>query len=569
MICGVPDKTGLRANRLIQCLMATFFESQGKLARGATIRPRTNKHLSEETLREVYFQLGCNSSTTAILREFGAAESWIPKIDFRLPLVPWPFLAHLNEETLQHNCKIGLQHLGISANQGDRSCFVSIDETCFHSTWSLMSGLFPDQSGGYCEPGDNWAVLQSAKSLPKDRLAKMSLHYILSRSDSYEQSFDMMLIPFKPQGKDKSENQLNCLGQLLLALSKANRDTPPLGASWDGGSTNVLTAQVMLAQVSLADMAGYPFFEECQAQYVPELKHFPFGILTWRGHAMHGSQDPLHVLKRFSIHHACGSRSILWGSLTTDMIAMVEQHLPLRAFLFADEQSDKEALQRMNSRFLANKWNQPGCHIFCLVGALLSYATLAGDDAPAKSRMYRALVAYYLLLLGVHNAKLLRGTQWEKYFLPRATVKLCLQMMAHVVLLARFGAKGASVLPSRFAARMAELHFSDIKKGYRGSPCLRDILVGTHRRHLQHARLGVVRRDCKNQQLEADAARAVSKEAFQHAMLFQSWMSVNRTPEQIGKDLDNWWRTEGKDWLCRLLALLAAFVASWCLFVTF
>ena len=38
------------------------------------------------------------------------------KIDFRLPLVPWPFLAHLNEETLQHNCKIGLQHLGISAN---------------------------------------------------------------------------------------------------------------------------------------------------------------------------------------------------------------------------------------------------------------------------------------------------------------------------------------------------------------------------------------------------------------------------------------------------------------------
>ena len=142
----------------------------------------------------------------------------------------------------------------------------------------------------------------------------------------------------------------------------------------------------------------------------------------------------------------------MWGSVTTDMIAMVEQKPPLRAFLFCDEQSDKEALQRMNARFLSTRCNQPGCHIFCLVGALLSTQLWQG------TMLLQSLgcIMRSLPITSFCSECTLPGCcieQWEKYFPPRATIKLSLQMMAHVVLLARCGAKSAS-------ERMAGLHFS-------------------------------------------------------------------------------------------------------------
>ena len=544
---------GLHAHKMVRCLMASFFASQEKIARGGKIRPGTSEFFTEETAREVFFELGWSSGTRKMLAFFGVASQNVqPSIDYRLPLVPWPFMANLNLDDLSHNCDMTIQHLNV---QGCRSFFVSIDETYMHPTYSLMTGLFPETPecviGGYWAEGDDRSRLTDMKSLPSEHLSKMTMHFIISRSDTFQQSFDVMCFPVKPRATDKAEHQLDCLGQILRKLTEKNDNIPPLGASFDGGGTNLLTGRAFLAQLSKDEMARFEFFRDCDQVFLPEARFFGYGVLRYKGFYLHGSQDPLHWFKRFSLQHCTGSRTVTWGSVGTDTIGMLEMQLPLRAFVLADEQSDKQGLQRMCSRRLSSRWNHPGNHLYCLVGALVSSATLGGDKNSASERMYAAFAAYYLLLLNYQSAKLLWRSQWQKYFLPPQTLKLGLQLLGHAILLARFGANEASVLPSRFAERAAELHFSSIKKGYRGTPSLRDLLVGTHKHHLEHAKGASKpeKRSCKCEQVSADMTAKISQEALNHAILWQSWTSVNRKPQQIRQELENWWRTEGRSWL--------------------
>ena len=536
---------------MITALLASFLESQAKQARGALCRSGTGKFMDEETLREICWQLGNGAAAKSILQQFGVAATKSATVDFRLPLVPWPFLAHLDPDALRHNAEVGLQHLSVEKS---RSFFISIDETCFHATWSLVTGLVPDKKevviGGYHNDDKSFACLPDASSLPRSSLAKMSLHFILSRSDTFQQTLDMNLIPMEPQAPDKPRRQLEVLGQLMSALTKANDGRPPLGASYDGGGCNLLTAQTFLAMRPASELEEVPFFSECRVLRDASIRFFPFGILTFAGHPLHGAQDPLHVLKSFGLHHATGSRSISWGSTTADLTAMLECHMPVRAFLFADEQSDREACQRLNPRYLSGRWNQAGNYLMCFMGSLLSIVTLGGDQLTPQSRLYHALLGYYLLLLNLHSCKLLHGKGWQNHYLPLATVRLAVQMLAHVVLLARHGAPGASSRPSRFAERAAELHFAAIKKNYRGSPNLRDLLFGSHWHHLQqakrsqeHGRIEIVP---DIEPVAADRARQLSTEAFQDACLFQAWTSVNRTPSQVGKEFEKFWEHEGK-----------------------
>ncbi|CAE7389123.1 unnamed protein product, partial [Symbiodinium microadriaticum] len=542
---------GLHAHKVVRCLMASFFASQEKIARGATSRPGTSQFFTDETAREIFFELGWSSGTRKMLSFFGVASKNIqPSVDYRLPLVPWPFRAHLNPDDLSHNCEVTLQHLNV---RGSRSFLVSIDETYMHPTFSLMTGLCPEAPecviGGFWSEDNDRSLLTDTKNLPSEHLARMTLHFIVSRSDSFQQTFDVMCFPVKPKATAKAEHQLSCLGKILLRMTENNDNIPPLGASFDGGATNLLTGRAFLAQLSRDEMAGFEFFRDCDKVFLPEAKYFNYGVLRYRGFYLHGSQDPLHWFKRFSLQHCTGSRTVTWGSVGIDTIGMLELHLPLRAFVLADEQSDKQGLQRMSSRYLGNRWNHPGVHLFCLLGALVSSATLGGDDNSASERMYAAFVAYYLLLLNYQSARLLWRNQWQKHFLPAQTLKLGLQLLAHAILLARFGANEASVLPSRFAERAAELHFSSIKKGYRGTPSLRDLLVGTHKHHLEHAKIEGKPGKPSCQQVSAEMTGKISEEALKRAILWQSWTSVNRKPQQIKQEFDNWWKKEGIEWL--------------------
>ncbi|CAE7465119.1 unnamed protein product [Symbiodinium sp. KB8] len=385
---------GLKASKMIHALLASFLESQAKRARGAECRPGTGKFMNEELLREICFQLGSRSAAKTILKVFGVATPDSPAIDFRLLLVPWPFLA-----------EVGLQHL---AAEKTRSFFISVDETCFHATWSLVAGLSSRTAGG----------------------------------------------------PDKPKKQLEILGMLFSALTDANDGRPPLGASYDGGGCNLLTSQTFLAMRPASELAEVAFSSDCKVLREAGVRFFPYGILTFASLQAIRSTDSriLSTIKRFTLRHATGTRSISWGSTATDLVAMLECHMPVRAFLYADVQSDREALQRLH------------------------------------------------------------------------------------------GAPGASIRPSRFAERAAELHFTSIKKNYRGSPNLRNILVGSHWHHLQQVRKsrhGDIKDLPDLQSVAADRARHLAGEAYQHAARFQAWVSVNRTPNQVAKEFEQYREHEG------------------------
>ncbi|CAE7206203.1 CACNA1H, partial [Symbiodinium necroappetens] len=247
-------------------------KTKAKRARGAECRPGTGKFMNEELLREICFQLGSRSAAKTILKVFGVATPDSPAIDFRLPLVPWPFLS-----------EVGLQHL---AAEKTRSFFISIDETCFHATWSLVAGLVPGQQevviGGYHNDDESFAWLPDAGSLPRSTLARMSLHYVLSRSDTFQQTFDMNRIPMQPQASDKPKKQLEILGMLFSAFTDANDGRPPLGASYDGGGCNLLTShQTFLAMRPASELTEVAFSSDCKVLREAGVRFFPYGILTF------------------------------------------------------------------------------------------------------------------------------------------------------------------------------------------------------------------------------------------------------------------------------------------------
>ena len=158
--------------------------------------------------------------------------------------------------------------------------------------------------------------------------------------------------PHAASGPDKPKKQLEILGMLFSALTDANDGRPPLGASYDGGGCNLLTSQTFLAMRPASELAEVAFSSDCKVLREAGVRFFPYGILTFASLQAIRSTDSriLSTIKRFTLRHATGTRSISWGSTATDLVAMLECHMPVRAFLYADVQSDREALQRLNPR---------------------------------------------------------------------------------------------------------------------------------------------------------------------------------------------------------------------------
>ena len=82
---------GLHAHKVVRCLMASFFASQEKIARGAASRPGTSQFFTDETAREIFFELGWCSGARKMLSFFGVASKNIqPSVDYTLPASTCP-----------------------------------------------------------------------------------------------------------------------------------------------------------------------------------------------------------------------------------------------------------------------------------------------------------------------------------------------------------------------------------------------------------------------------------------------------------------------------------------------
>ena len=510
----------LRASKIVCCLLSSFFDKQSKISRGCQKRLCTSAHADEETMREIYFQFGWTASSKALLKEFGLSLSAKPRVDFRMELLPWPFLAHVDPVALKHNAEVCLQHL---ESEGERTVFLSIDETCWHATYALVSGLYgrgePAMQhiiGGYwCrDQGEDWAVLENTTDVPQTKLAKLTMHITAVRTDTSSRTFDMACYPVRPGGEvDQSHECLRATGECLLALTASNAGVPPLGVAFDGGPVNHLLAKATLGTLEIP--RGVPFWESCEAKRHKGLLYIPHGYLQHGDRVVLGSQDALHFLKRFSLHHQSGSKTVCWGSVPTDLISMLSAGMPLKAYLCSDEQSDVQGLQRANSKYLSKDWNAIGPHLYSFVSAVLSFSNQAGDRQDAEERAYHCLAGYYLLLLNAQQAQLLYGSTWKENFLPINTIRLGCQMCIHNLNLCLFGDEHTSIRPSRFAEHASELHFAALKSSFRGTPSVADMLVGQQKHHLGQLSRKFEPEPCLHKPVTPDRAQALSRQAFQ------------------------------------------------------
>ena len=342
----------LSSSRLVSCLLHSFFDMKDREARGLHDRLASSRHLDSETVQEVAFSLGLETKTQTLMKAFGVNLKGHSKIDYVSEVVPRFFMAHRDPELLTDNVRVALELLQAS---NTRAHFLSLDETCWRPTYSLVSGLLePNAStvvGGHFKPGDDWSLLDSVENLPEEKQSHLTLHFLLCRTDNIQASYCISMLPQPHKETGKALLILELTGQVLNAVLRANQ-LPPAGLAMDGGTSNVMVLKATLGLLPQADLNKAAFFCDCSYEDLPKLPFFPFRMLVHRKRQILGSLDCLHTLKRYACHHFSGTRVVHYGQAPMHPSHLLIGKIPMKAFIGTDGQSDREAQRGLGSRRL-------------------------------------------------------------------------------------------------------------------------------------------------------------------------------------------------------------------------
>ncbi len=245
-------------------LFHAVVEMQEKVDRGLI---RVRRAADQDVLNEVFFMFGASSQSKHLLGQFGLTASECPTLvtDY----LPKSYAAHGNKQTLAKNVKCSLEQLQLHE---DRSFFVALDETYRRSCYDSISGYTSDGKrlivGGQFSDDkvENWSWLVSADELPPAKLSRVCLHYVLGRSDTAQQIYEVSMIPLPPGSTGKAEDFLRWTGQLLAIICRANGGLAPLGVSTDAGGANSSLRAAFLGLLTEKVMAKHPFFQECSTE---------------------------------------------------------------------------------------------------------------------------------------------------------------------------------------------------------------------------------------------------------------------------------------------------------------
>ena len=146
-----------------------------------------------------------------------------------------------------------------------------------------------------------------------------------------------------------------------------------------------------------------------------------------------------------------------------------------------------------------------------------------------------SLLAFYILLLAYHDKVKDSGPLWNRRFLPLTTLKNLLAVCAHSVIAAMNWDPSVPWKPGSRTEAPAEFHFSMIKRHFRGSPSLKDLLLGTQHCHLDQCRnqdlLKSKIKKALSQKVEPlshTEAVELSEKCFTRAVKMMSWITVNK-----------------------------------------
>ena len=291
---------------------------------------------------------------------------------------------------------------------------------------------------------------------------------------------------------------------------------------------------------------------------------------------MCGCLDPQHVIKRFCFHIATSSRTVEFGAFGVELCILLHGGLSVRAYSSVDVQSDSDAAKKTNPAYLSDHPLEDGCLIVMVVQSLISLAwTGSAKQSFSLSFMLfhvfffifcffdiflelprgisvfvacprnalqglklvfqHSLLAFYILLLAYHDKVKDSGPLWNRRFLPLTTLKNLLAVCAHSVIAAMNWDPSVPWKPGSRTEAPAEFHFSMIKRHFRGSPSLKDLLLGTQHCHLDQCRnqdlLKSKIKKALSQKVEPlshTEAVELSEKCFTRAVKMMSWITVNK-----------------------------------------
>ena len=200
-----------------------------------------------------------------------------------------------------------------------------------------------------------------------------------------------------------------------------------------------------------------------------------------------GNNDGNHIFKRFRAHLASGTKCVRWGSLICNLTSLVSGGLPVRALAVEDQQCDKSYAKRLNPGFLDNSWSSFGCNVAQFVSSLFISAWTASSAFNMRDALSNALLGYYLMLVQTMIAMKEHGAKkWRQHWLPPQTIRNMCDLAGHYVLSCRFWPEAVPWKPSARQESTIEHFFGRIKSHTRGTPSVKDGLMGVC---LEHSRL--------------------------------------------------------------------------------
>ena len=385
--------------------------------------------------------------------------------------------------------------------------------------------------------------------LPVEKLAKLSLSVVLKRPDSNKWCMDICLVP-RPAGIASAQEMLAIVADCLQACTDAHGQIPPWGTVCDAATCNRRLVKAFLGQVPLEDLREHAFFRKCSVQY-PDYKFWPYGMVTYgpAKQLMLGWFGGFHVQKRYSIQFNTGIKKIVIGSVSVDLSSMVGAGLPSAAYQMVELQSDKHAACRLSPCYMKRDWCSLGCHLYALLGGLISACSTSSHAFSRREQAINSFTLHYLCMLHLSFNRKKFKSAWAQHTLALTTIRSISSMCAACVSTCKTGLEPLALQELRI-----EHHFGNVKGRFKGTPTLKDGLLGTSCEHARQVRdlskltAAEVVTDFTTQDrapLSSGALEKIATQSCASAIQLFCMVSVDLSPDEAYAELRTWWSREG------------------------
>ncbi|CAE7209628.1 unnamed protein product [Symbiodinium microadriaticum] len=136
-----------------------------------------------------------------------------------------------------------------------------------------------------------------ANQLKKSDLAQTVIVYLLKRTDTNRAAYDVLMKPRRLKSITAASN-LEELGQVWEACTKANCGMPPLSSAHDNATTQLVFSVLFLGMLPTHTYADKTFWKECSTIKFPvAFPEYCFATLCYQGHPLFDHNDACHTQK--------------------------------------------------------------------------------------------------------------------------------------------------------------------------------------------------------------------------------------------------------------------------------